>query len=192
MVRWPEGARRRLADAALDLFVERGFSATTVDDVAAAAGVTQRTFFRHFGDKEEVLFAEDDELLAVLLSGVAGGRGEDVGADLRTALGGLATFLEPGREHLRRRAAVIATDVGLTGRDLAKQARWTATVAAGLREKGYPPPRADLMAEVGAAVFRRAMADWLAVDDGPGLPHRVDAALAELAAAFEDGGAPRG
>ncbi|MFX8075170.1 TetR family transcriptional regulator, partial [Acinetobacter baumannii] len=56
MGRWEPGARERLARAALDLYVERGFDETSVGDIAARAGVTERTFFRHFADKREVLF----------------------------------------------------------------------------------------------------------------------------------------
>jgi AcrR family transcriptional regulator len=70
MPRWPEDSRERLVDAALALFVERGYSAVTVDDIAARAKVSARTFFRHFPDKEEVLFADDDELLPTLLTAI--------------------------------------------------------------------------------------------------------------------------
>ncbi len=71
MPRWPEDSRRRLVDAAIGLFAEHGFAATTVDEIAARAGVTARTFFRHFTDKEEVLFADDDALLPTLLAAIA-------------------------------------------------------------------------------------------------------------------------
>jgi AcrR family transcriptional regulator len=161
-VRWTDGALARgreaaAGEAALALFAEHGFAATTVDEVAAAAGVTQRTFFRHFRDKEEVLFGGDEQILQVLLAGLADGGGPDPAADLLAALLALAGEFEPQRDHLRLRASVIAADVGLTGRDLAKQARWTAAVADGLREKGHPPDRAHLVAEVGSAVFRHAV-----------------------------------
>src|SRR3954452_15936342 len=56
MGRWEPDARSRLMDAALELFTERGFDATTAGDIAERAGVTERTFFRHFIDKREVLF----------------------------------------------------------------------------------------------------------------------------------------
>src|SRR4028119_1862792 len=71
--RWQEGTRGRLQQAAVGLFVVHGYGATTTEQIAAAAGVTQRTFFRHFRDKEEVLFAGDDELLAALLGGARPG-----------------------------------------------------------------------------------------------------------------------
>lgn len=130
--------------------------------MAAAAGVTQRTFFRHFRDKEEVLFAEDD---------------------LRHALASIAAELEPRREQLRRRAWVIATDVALTGRELAKQAGWTAVVAQVLRERGYPDSQADLMAQVGFVV-RHSLDRWLAQDDGPSLAAHVGQCRDDVGRAF--------
>jgi AcrR family transcriptional regulator len=190
MARWPEGARERLTAAAMDLFSRHGFAATTVDDVAAAAGVTQRTFFRHFRDKEEVLFADDDRLLEVLVAAIAGAgarpgapgpeRGPAAAATMREALAVLAAELEPAGPELRARSAVIATDVALTGRELAKQARWKQAVAAALVDRGYEPERADLLAGVGFAVFRHALDGWLADPDGPPLLPRVDAAVTEL------------
>ncbi len=184
MARWAEDARGRLAASALELFAERGFAATTVDEVAAAAGVTQRTFFRHFRDKEEVLFADDDRLLQVLLDGVGRAEGEDAEADLGHALAVVSAELEPRREQLRRRAGVIATDVALTGRELAKQAGWTAAVAQVLQERGYPGTQADLMAQVGFAVFRNAMDRWLSQSDGPPLAAHVEQCRADVGAAF--------
>mgnify|MGYP002784577599 CR=1 FL=1 len=73
MPRWPEDSRTRLVDAAMSLFGEHGYGATTVDEIAARAGVTARTFFRHFPDKEEALFAEDDEMLPLMLATIGEG-----------------------------------------------------------------------------------------------------------------------
>lgn len=56
--------RRALASAAVDLFAANGYEATTVDDIAAAAGVGRRTFFRYFDAKDDVLFANHDEIVA--------------------------------------------------------------------------------------------------------------------------------
>lgn len=66
MPRWPADSRERLVDAALGLFVEHGYAATTIDEIAARAGVTARTFFRHFVDKEEVLFSDDDSVMPAI------------------------------------------------------------------------------------------------------------------------------
>ena len=80
MGRWEPGARGRLARVALELYAERGFEQTTVEDIAERAGVTERTFFRHFADKREVLF--DGSAVLQQLGGdvgaaPAGGAGRD-------------------------------------------------------------------------------------------------------------------
>src|SRR5690242_4601605 len=62
MARWAPGASDRLQRAAMELFAEDGFEATTVAGIAGRAGVTERTFFRHFADKREVLFAGGEQL----------------------------------------------------------------------------------------------------------------------------------
>src|SRR5215471_3367257 len=72
MGRWEPNARGRLEQAALELYVERGFAQTTVAEIAERAGLTERTFFRHFADKREVLFAGADNLQEFLVSAVAG------------------------------------------------------------------------------------------------------------------------
>lgn len=185
MGRWPEGARRRLQEAALALFVERGYAATPVDAIAERAGVSQRTFFRHFRDKEEVLFDPDERLLAGLLGPLGAAPEGATPRELVTAaLRGLARELGTDRTHLRLRTAVIASDIALQGRDLAKQARWTAAVATGLTERGVPPSTAALLADAAAAAFRTAYTAWLADPAGDDLDGRLVRALDDLAAAL--------
>ncbi len=178
MARWQGGTRDRLQGAALDLFARHGYAATTTSEIAEAAGVTQRTFFRHFADKEEVLFGADEELLAAVLDGA---RSAEPAADpalvVRAALRGLADVLQPAHAELRVRAAVLETDAALVGRDLAKQARWIAALAAGLEGRGVDPERAGALAGAGAAAFRAAYSRWLADRPGPDLAARVDRAL---------------
>jgi AcrR family transcriptional regulator len=178
MPRWPEDSRDRLVDAALALFLEHGYAAVTVDDIAARSGVSARTFFRHFPDKEEVLFADDDALLPALLTAIAASTGAASAEEHMTgALLTLADVLEPQREQLRHRQRVIDSQVSLTGRELAKQARWQQAVTAELTDAGYSPEEADLLAAIGFAVFRRALHSW-ATDTGPEtLRDRVRAAL---------------
>jgi AcrR family transcriptional regulator len=71
MARWTPDARRRLAQAALELYIERGFGPTTVAEIAARAGLTERTYFRHFADKREVLFARSAALEAHIVAAVS-------------------------------------------------------------------------------------------------------------------------
>ncbi len=72
MSRWEPNARGRLEQAALELYCERGFEQTTVAEIAERAGLTERTFFRYFADKREVLFAGGVTLQELLVSAVAG------------------------------------------------------------------------------------------------------------------------
>lgn len=182
MARWQEGTRGRLQQAAVGLFAIHGYAATTTEQIAGAAGVTQRTFFRHFRDKEEVLFAEDDTLLEALVRGACSAP-EDAApvAVLRAALESLADRLQEGRDDQRARAEVVASDPALVGRDLAKQARWIEAVADVLSARGVPPARARALVGAGAAAFRTAYQGWLAGSARPGLRRRVDDALTALA-----------
>ncbi len=178
MPRWPEDSHRRLIDAALTVFIERGFAESTVDEIAAKAGVTSRTFFRHFADKEEVLFGDDDELLPILLSAVASGDGPvQAEPHMRGALGTLAAVLEPQRDALRRRQKVIDSQISLAGRELAKQAQWQHAVTTTLIARGFPADESDVLAAIGFALFRRALHSWLYDADGASLIERIDEAL---------------
>ena len=75
MARWEPGARERLVFAAVDLFTEQGYDATTVTEIAARAGVTKSTFFRYFPDKREILVAGQETLSELLARGIADAAG---------------------------------------------------------------------------------------------------------------------
>lgn len=178
MPRWPEDSRARLVDSAVTLFAEHGYHSTTVDHIAARAGVTARTFFRHFADKEEVLFADDDMLLPVLLASIADPTGPISAAELmQRALTQLADVIQPQRSALTSRQRIIETDVALTGRELAKQARWQQGVVTALIERGFTADDAEVLSAIGFAIFVRALHSWLGDDDGPSLADRVRDAL---------------
>ncbi|WP_136709927.1 TetR/AcrR family transcriptional regulator [Agromyces sp. H66] len=180
MPRWPADSRARLADAALELFSEHGYSGVTIDDIAERAGVTARTFFRQFRDKEEVLFADDDLLLPALLETIAEPTGPTAAEQLmERALVGLAGRMQPARDSLRQRQAIIDSEVALTGRELAKQARWQQAISAALVERGFDPGDAGLLAAIGFALFRRELHEWLAdpSDDPLPLADRIRDAL---------------
>src|ERR1700742_2474336 len=109
MTRWEPGGAERLAEAALALVAERGFEQTTVAEIAKRAGLTERTFFRHYADKREVLFAGGTELQEVMVRGVLDAPGS--AAPIEAMAAGLhagAEVLEERREFAGRRAAVIA------------------------------------------------------------------------------------
>lgn len=162
----------------MSLFGEHGYTATTVDDIAERAGVSARTFFRHFPDKEEVLFADDDELLPLMLATI----GDDhapVSAEalMQRVLGRLAEHLEPQRSALAYRQAIIDAEVSLSGRELAKQARWQQSITEALVARGFAEPHAGVLAAIGFALFSRSLHAWLADGDGPALAARIRDAL---------------
>lgn len=168
-------------EAAVGLFTCRGYAATTVEDIAERAGVSPRTFFRHFPDKEEVLFADDDQLLPVITASITAGKEPVRAQELMSAvLGDLADLMEPVRQRLRERQHVIDDDVALTGRELAKQARWQYAIADALVDRGFTPRGSDMLAAVGFSLFRGAWHRWLAEDGGPTLSERVRAELPEI------------
>ena len=178
MPRWPENSRHRLVESALTLFAEEGYAAVTVDDIAARSGVSARTFFRHFPDKEEVLFADDDDMLPLLLTAITTSTEATTAEEhMQSALATLALSLEPQREALRRRQVVIDSQISLTGRELAKQARWQQSVMSTLFDVGYDADVADLLSAIGFAVFRQALHAWLADPGGPTLRQRVGDSL---------------
>lgn len=175
MPRWPEDTRARLVDAAFALFVDHGYANTTVEQIAMRAGATSRTFFRQFRDKDEVVFADDDELLPFLIASIEGVRNvPDAGAMMRSALGALADRFEPQRRRLQQRQRIIEQDVGLTGRELAKQARWQHAVTEALAGRGFEREDAEILAAIGFALFTGALHAWIASDDDATLRDHVE------------------
>ncbi|MEV0307903.1 TetR/AcrR family transcriptional regulator [Nonomuraea fuscirosea] len=181
MPRWESDARGRLERAALDLFETQGFERTSVAQIARAAGLTERSFYRHFSDKREVLFA-DDELQAHLV-----GRVEAADPDLapiEVLLAALETADEVfrSREFLLRRVKVIAASPALAERDLIKLADLARAMAGALERRGVEPGAARLVVDVATAITRRATSRWLTDPDAV-FPELVRQAAAELNAA---------
>src|SRR5512133_392884 len=148
MVRWEPDSRGRLHQAAFALYAERGFENTTVAAIAERAGLTERTFFRHFADKREVLFASSGALQEALVSAVADA--SDALAPIDAAAAGLeaAGAQLPDREQARQRQAIIAANPELQERELIKFASLSAALADALRARGVADPAASLTAEV--------------------------------------------
>ena len=183
MGRWQPNARGRLEQAAMELYAERGFEQTTVAEIAERAGLTERTFFRYFADKREVLFGGADEVKGLLVEAVAAAPEsaqplEAVGAAL-TAFG---TLLEEqrGREFARRRRRVVASNDELRERELIKLATWATALAEALRARGIDGATANLAGEIGIAVFRTAFDRWVGTARGPNLPELIRQTLDEL------------
>ncbi|UQS21837.1 TetR/AcrR family transcriptional regulator [Amycolatopsis thermalba] len=182
MGRWEPNAQERLTRAALELFAERGYDSTTVAEIADRAGLTKRTFFRHFADKREVLFRGEEVLSRLISDGIAGAPASAtplhaVGAGLEAA----ATAFGPERrEWSRQRQAVIADNRELRERELLKSTALTAAMADALRERGVPDLTADLAAEIGYLAFRTSYARWIEPADEQDFAELTRRTLKEL------------
>ena len=161
MGRWEPNARGRLERAAMELYSERGFEQTAVAEIAKRAGVTERTFFRHFADKREVLFGGADALQDLLVQTVAGA--PESAAPMDAIVAGLETIgarLQERQAYAHQRQDIIAASAELRERELIKLASLASAAADTLRGRGVPEPAASLTAEAGIAVFRVAFERW--------------------------------
>jgi AcrR family transcriptional regulator len=181
MGRWEPNASGRLRQAAMELYVERGFEQTTVADIADRAGLTARTFFRYFTDKREVLFEGSmilrDEMVDALLS--APRSASSMGA-VAAALDAAANRLGQHREFSRQRQSVIVANSELQERELIKMASLALGLAGGLRRRGVSDPEAGLAAEAGIAVMRVAFEIWLGESEPRDLPRIMSDSIAQL------------
>jgi len=183
MGRWEPNARGRLEQAAMELYAERGFEQTTVAEIAERAGLTERTFFRHFADKREVLFAGAGMLQEFLVSAVDGAPESAAPIEaVAAALEAAGALLQERREWSRQRQAVIAANAGLQERELIKLASLATALAEALRQRGVGEPAASLTAEAGIAVFKIAFERWVDGPSQPELPQLIRESLGELRA----------
>lgn len=182
MARWEPNARGRLEEAALDLFGEQGFERTAVAEIAARAGLTERTYFRHFADKREVLFWGEHLLRDTLVAAIADAPESSALEMVRVGLGAVTAIFAERRDHARRRQAVIDANPGLQERELAKLAGLATATAEVLRSRGVAEPAASLAAQAGIAVFKVAFGQWISASDGADLADLIDAAFVELKA----------
>ncbi|MGJ5755967.1 TetR family transcriptional regulator [Streptomyces puniciscabiei] len=183
MGRWEPDARGRLAQAALELYAEHGYEQTTVAQIAKRAGLTERTFFRHYADKREVLFAGAGELEDLIVRAVAGAPEAAVPLDaLSAGLEAVAELFADRREFARRRHAVITANAELRERELIKLASMAAALAGTLRGRGVAEPTASLAAEAGVAVFKVAFERWIAPGEERPMRQLIRESLTELKA----------
>jgi AcrR family transcriptional regulator len=183
MGRWEPNARGRLAQAAMDLYSQRGFEQTTVAEIAQRAGLTERTFFRHFADKREVLFAGADTLQQALVGALEDAPGSLAPIDaVGKALEALAAQLPERPDVSRRRQAIIEANPELQERERIKLASLAAAAADALRRRGVADPTAVLAAEMGIAVFRVAFERWISETNQQHLPRVIRDSLDELKA----------
>jgi AcrR family transcriptional regulator len=187
MARWEPGARERLVVAAVELFTEQGYDATTVTQIAERAGVTKSTLFRYFPDKREILAAGQETLSQLLTDGIAQAPAdatplEAVADGLRRvsdAMGQMNRDLGPQMK------AAVAASSELRERDAMKSVGLAAAISAALTERGVAEPTAQVAAELGVLAFKRGYTRWSVEerDSDHDMAHYALAALAELRAA---------
>ncbi len=187
MPRWEPGARERLVVAAVELFTEQGYDATTVAQIAERAGTTKSTFFRYFPDKRDVLTAGQETLSQLLAEGIAeapegAGPLEAVAEGLERASSAMGAM---SREIGPRLKAAVAASTELQERDALKRVGLAAAMTEALLARGVSQPVAQLAGELGLLAFKRGYAEWANADDQTASELAVYtlAALEELRAA---------
>ena len=167
MARWEPGTPERLQKAALELFATRGFEQTTATEIAQSVGLTERTFFRHFSDKREVLFHGQELLVQAFLAGVDTAPPDASPIEIvASALQSAASFfLDERRRYSRTRQSVIDQNPALQERERHKLASIATTIADALRARGVDELAAALAAQSGATVFGIAFAQWIREDE---------------------------
>ncbi len=165
----------------MELYRERGFDETTVAEIAERAGLTERTFFRYFADKREVLFGGAGALEELLIHELQSA--PDSAAPIvavAAALEATAPLFEQRRDFARHRHALITGHAELRERELIKLASLASAIAAALRRRSVPEPAASLAAEMGIAIFKIAFEHWVKDSKGRDLAHHVREALKAL------------
>jgi AcrR family transcriptional regulator len=183
MARWEPDARGRLEKAAMELFQERGYVRTTVEDIAARAGLTERTFFRYFVDKREVLFSGSKELEKSIVDRI-----ESAPRDASPLRAVAAAFEAAGAElqdrrefrYVRARYALVSKHAEIQERELIKLASLAVAVTKALRARGVSEPAASLTAEAGIAVFKIGFERWVSEKKPNDFAAHIRAATAAL------------
>jgi AcrR family transcriptional regulator len=181
VARWEPDAFGRLREAALSLFVEQGFEKTTVAQITERAGLNRRTFFHHFADKREVVFAGQDGSEELIAKGI---RDQPETMDpLHAAAAGLRLAADTVYEQYREGAVllgrVIAASPELQERELAKRAALADLIAAALRERGTSEAAAVVTSWAAVAVFFVARNRWNQPGNRYTLAELIDATTAE-------------
>jgi AcrR family transcriptional regulator len=181
MTRWKPDAQGRLMSAAIELFEEQGYEATTVAEIAERAGLTKRTFFRHFSDKREVLFSGSQELQCLWLEGLAAAPAQ--ASPLAVVMAGLDPVAEMFAERhafARIRARIVEANPELQERELIKLQSLGTAIKDALVERGVTANAAILAAQAGVTVFHVAFARWVQQNDPTVFRRLMDESLDEL------------
>jgi AcrR family transcriptional regulator len=181
MPRWKPDAEGRLTKAAITLFEEQGYDETTVAEIAEAAGLTKRTFFRYFADKREVLFNGSIELQGRWIEALnAAPPDASPMAAVNAGLDEVAKLFADRHPFARMRSQIIAANPELQERELIKLQSLAGAIAAALRERGVSHNAAILAAQAGVTVFHVAFARWVEQTDPTAFRRLMDELLEEL------------
>lgn len=185
MVRWAPGTPERLQEAALELFAAHGYEQTTATEIAAAVGLTERTFYRHFTDKREVLFHGQQVLADAFLAGVDGAPPTASPMEVGVlALRSASTFFpDDRRPHSRVRQSVIDKNPALQEREEHKLAVLGATLADALRGTGADSHAAEVVARTIVMAFGITFGRWISAGQQASFDDIVTDVLREVATA---------
>ncbi|WP_412537703.1 TetR family transcriptional regulator [Longispora sp. K20-0274] len=147
--------RDEIAEAALKLLAHQGFDDTTIEQIAAAAGVSKRTFFRYFPAKEDVILDLVTELGELARDALAARPADEPAATaLRHALGTYVDAIAEGEHKSLRLTRLTLATPALRARYLDRQLTTQDALAAVLTDRGTPPTRAAITAAVAFARLR--------------------------------------
>jgi AcrR family transcriptional regulator len=181
MSRWKPDAAGRLMSAAITLFAEQGYEATTVAEIAERAGLTKRTFFRYFSDKREVLFSGSSELERLWLGAVVAAPHQATPLAMVTAgLDPVAAMFVDRHSFARVRAEIIESNPELQERELIKLQNLAGSIKGALVDRGVSANVAILAAQAGMTVFQVAFAAWVEQDDPTAFRRLMAESLEEL------------
>lgn len=180
MARWEPDASGRLLGAAIDLFTERGYDATTAAQIAERAGLTKTTLFRHFADKPEIVFQGQQLFMSLAVDGVAGAPGESAPFHILSA-GVFALCTAHGADQRtigRRLDPILSSSPELQERAVFKRFAITDALYHALAARMGNPRQAAVLADVGMRAYYDGFAAWIASTDEVSLSDVVRGELA--------------
>ncbi|ROS51667.1 TetR/AcrR family transcriptional regulator [Frigoribacterium sp. PhB24] len=176
MGRWEPDARGRLLRAAIELFSEHGYDATTSAQIAAHAGLTKTTLFRHFTDKREILFQGQDALVAAAVAGIVNAPADVFPGELVRA--GITSLCAAHSDDLRDMGRLLdpllAATPELRERATFKRSAITEALQEALRDRLGDVRQAGLLADMGVRAYYEGYASWMLGDGRDTLIDRVD------------------
>ena len=188
MARWEPDARGRLLQAAVELFDDRGYDATTAAQIAERAGLTKTTLFRHFADKREILFQGQDELVALAVGAVESAPPQSTPFEIaRGSVRALCSIHVEGRRDIRRRlVTILPSSAELMERAVFKRSAVTEALRSALAARIGDSRRAGVLADAAIRAYYDGYAAWVASGERGSLADVVDGELDAFAAALGD------